>query len=359
MHLTRTNDDKSYIADAYYSMAQFWSEMQKHTDGLAEGSIWDTFESGERVILERKLAKLYGAPDAVVICSGMGAIAVTLIAISAHLQLPIQRNSLYGYFENVDLMENVLDKCKLLGKSGEPGIKLIEPISNEPRLTINLRGFNNEVNGYSVIDNSLFSISASWSFWRDRINGSFCLVESLPKYLSHTVSGGVVFGEEEMIGVIRNTARRLGMLLTRSSCKALLKDDSIDTTADRLQLLGERAQYFADTLRAERPELIVRLPQEIAQGAGLDGVRSSLVFVLYPEDINCLEEFENWSLQASKLLDGRPMVRAGYGWNRTYGRSYGKNILNTVAGTNYLRFSIGLEDLDTIKQLAKLLRRVD
>lgn len=353
-------DNNSYVADAYFSMEEFWSNMDDHEKGLSDGTIWDTYECGERRKLESRLAVLYGAPDATVICSGMGAITTAILAVSAAYQIPIECEKKYGYFENSDLIENLFKKLGLVGEIGTAGVKLIEPITNEPSLRVNLCNLKNssETGGFSIIDNSLFSVSAPWKTWSEQISNSFCVVESLPKYITHSVSGGVVYGEKEVIQKIRETARRMGMLLPRHSCISILEDKDVKTVKNRLEKMGNSANLFAQTIREERPELTVRLPQEVAQGAGLPNVQTSLVFILYPDELNPLEEFEFWSREVSKL-QGRPVVRAGYGWNYTYGRIYGNNKLNTNSGKTYLRFSIGLEDQDTIKQMAKILKRVN
>jgi hypothetical protein len=139
----------------------------------------------------------------------------------------------------------------------------------------------------------------------------------------------------------------------------LLLGSAFDALPDRLAEHAQAADRFADSLRRLRPELLTRVPHQVARAAGLAGACSSLVFVLYPDEIRCLEEFEAWAARVSDLSGGRPAVRAGYGWPLTYGRAYGKDALNTAAGVQYLRFSVGLESPSTLALYASALRRAE
>jgi hypothetical protein len=78
------------------------------------------------------------------------------------------------------------------------------------------------------------------------------------------------------------------------------------------------------------------------------------VFVIYPEGAPVLDDFEAWAARAEALLD-RPMVRHGYGWTGTHGRAYGANKLNAPSGIEYIRFSVGLETPDVLRELAGFL----
>ena len=354
--LTRNDHpDSPAVADAYESMSAFWRSMEQHARGLERGTIWDTFECGERRTLERTIANIYQAPDAVVVSSGMCAISVAVMAIARTFGLKVQRNIGYGYFESTDVIDNVFRPLGVTQDSAGGGIALMEPVVNAPTLRAHA-SWALEAK-FVLIDNSLFSVSMNWPLWRQHLKGSFCLIESLPKYWTHAASGGVVVGDSDAIEVVRTTARQLGVLLSRQACVSILKERYVETVTERLHTMAANTQVFASVLRDTRPELVVRLPHEIAWGFGLDKALSSLAFVLYPLDLPMEEEFERWAVSAAGLT-GHPMIRAGYGWDETYGRAYGHNILNTAAGCAYLRFSVGVEAKDTIAQIARALGRV-
>src|SRR5262249_47178305 len=95
------------VADAFASMEEFWTALRQHEAGVRLGSIWDTYESGERRQAEAALARAYDAPAAVVVCSGMAAITVSLIGASLFTGRPVERSTSCGYFEIVDVMEGI------------------------------------------------------------------------------------------------------------------------------------------------------------------------------------------------------------------------------------------------------------
>lgn len=143
--------------------------------------------------------------------------------------------------------------------------------------------------------------------------------------------------------------------MSRAASTAVL-DASIETAADRLGQHAANAELFARELAEQRPDLEVRIPHQVARTAGLDGACSSLVFLIYPPGASVLDDFETWAARAEQLV-GRPMVRHGYGWTGTHGRAYGPNKLNAPAGTEYIRFSVGLEPPEVLSELAGLMAR--
>ncbi|MFS0752934.1 PLP-dependent transferase [Oceanobacillus sp. 1P07AA] len=330
--------------------------MEQQSLGNRFGSIWDTYECGERTRLENELANLYKAPDSLVVSSGMAAITCVLLDLMTNHNLYLSDEKTYGYFEINNLIESVFNKLFPMNPVNKK-IKIIEPIVNEPGMTINLNNLTDldETNAL-IIDNSLFSSSVPWPEWRKRARGKLFVIESLPKYLTHKVSGGVIIGEKDLLESLRQTARKIGVLLSRQASEKILNED-FKTHNRRLERLKDNADVFANKLRDIRPDLVVQTPHDLAAGAGLIRAKSSLVFVYYPNDQQLDREFSDWAKNTSRLLDNRPMVRAGYGWNKTYGRAYGNNQLNTSKGQKYLRFSIGLENKDIIEQMAVHLRR--
>ena len=347
----RVDATEPAVADEYRSMEHFWRAIQGHAEGRSFGSVWDTYEAGERRQLEAVLAEGFGAPDAVVVSSGMGAITASLLALSLESGCRVEGGCHSGYFESTDLIDGALRPLGAVGPG--PGVRLVEPISNEPSLRQNIRALSADVPAM-VIDNSMFSWSVPYETWSHLATAPLCVVESIPKYLCRTVSGGVAYGARHVIEPIRTLARRMGLLLSRQSCIAILSQD-FSTVTQRLRAHADNAECFARHIAERSPELAVRLPHRVARGAGLPSACASLVFVIYPEDQACLQEFESWAAYVLSEFH-RPFVRAGYGWPVTYARAYGDDALNTPAKREYVRISVGLEPGPELARLAAGLR---
>jgi hypothetical protein len=330
-------------------MSALWRALREHEAGASPGSIWDTYESGERRLLERRLAETYGAPAATAVCTGMTGVMNALMAASLAVDAPLEEPRHCGHYEILDLFEGVLGR---LGPRTQVGIRVVEPVTNDPTLRVHTDAIE-EPAAAVVIDNSLFSVSLPWPVWAQRSPSPLLVVESIPKFLCREANGGVIFGEEDMVEAVRDLSRRTGTLMSRGASTAVL-DASIETAAERLRSHAAKAELFARALRARRPDLEVRIPHQVARSAGLEGACSSLVFLIYPPAASVMDDFEAWASRAEQML-GRPMVRHGYGWTQTYGRAYGRNKLNAPAGTEYIRFSVGLEPPDVLEELAGLI----
>lgn len=337
------------IADAFTSMSALWEALEEHERGERPGSIWDTYESGERRLLERRLAETYGAPAATVICTGMTGIMNALMAASLAVGAGLEEPKYCGHYEILDLFSGVLSR---LGTQAEKGVRIVEPITNDPTLTVQLDAISQPADAI-VIDNSLMSVSLPWKTWRPRTDAPLLVVESIPKFLCREVNGGVVFGEEDLIETVRDLSRRTGTLMSRES-STLVLDSSVERAADRVREQAANTELFAEVLAGHRPDLEIRIPHMILRDAGLEDASSSLVFAIYPEGKPVLPEFDAWTERAGKLVD-RPMVRHGYGWDETHGRAYGPNKLNAPGGTEYVRFSVGFEPPELLTELAELL----
>ncbi|MFL5819826.1 MAG: hypothetical protein ACJ76S_03995 [Solirubrobacteraceae bacterium] len=337
------------VADAYASMRALWHALSEHETGASPGSIWDTYESGERRLLERRLAETYGAPAATAVCTGMTGVMNALMAASLAVGGALEEPRYCGHYEILDLFEGVLGR---LGSRAEVGVRVVEPVTNDPTLRVHTHALGEPASAV-VIDNSLFSISLPWEVWSSRSSSPLLVVESIPKFLCREANGGVIFGEEDLVAAVRDLSRRTGTLMSRAASTAVL-GASIELAADRVRQHAANAELFAEALARRRPDLEVRIPHQVARSAGLEGACSSLVFLIYPPGASVLEQFEAWAGRAERLL-GRPMVRHGYGWTKTYGRAYGPNKLNAPAGTEYIRFSVGLEPPDVLAELAELM----
>jgi hypothetical protein len=339
------------VADAFPSMSALWDALSEHERGAEPGSIWDTYESGERRRLELQLAEMYGAPDATAVCTGMTGVMNALLAASLETRSGLEEPGHCGHYEILDLFAGVLGR---LDRGAEAGVRVVEPVVNDHSLRVELEAITRPARAI-VVDNSLFSLSLPWEVWHSRVAAPLLVVESIPKYLCREVNGGVIFGEPELLRAVRELSRRSGTLMSRTSSVIALS--SLEKVLDRLRSHAANAELFAKGLQRARPDLNVRVAHAVAQQAGLKGACSALVFAVYPPDAPVLDEFEAWAQRAGQLV-GRPTVRHGYGWSCTYGRAYGANRLNARGGTEYIRFSVGLEGEDVLLSLARLLSRL-
>src|ERR671935_2469235 len=121
------------VADAYSSMSALWEALGEHERGARPGSIWDTYESGERRLLERRLADAYGAPAATVVCTGMTGVMHASIAASLAVGAGVEEPRHCGHYEILHLYDGLLGR---LASPTEVGVRLLEPVTNDPTLQV-------------------------------------------------------------------------------------------------------------------------------------------------------------------------------------------------------------------------------
>lgn len=340
------------VADAFESMDEFWAALADHSAGSTRGSVWDTYEAGERRELEQSLSDGFAAPSAVVVSSGMAAATVALLTMTVTTGTALAPAKWCDYFELTDLCQRIMGP--LLGEARHSGTRIVEPVSNSPGLKTSLRAVD-DADGPVIVDNSLFSWSVPWPEWRKRNARELLVFESIPKFLNREVSGGVIYGDTILTDHARSIARATGTLLHRRACLSVL-ENGIGNVRSRIAVHADRARAFAEELQGRRPDLVVRRPDALARAAGLRGADSALVFAIYPEDADCTIEFDAWAAACQRMC-GRPMVRAGYGWQTTHARAYGNDPLNSDPSTAFVRFSIGLEEEAMVKAFAARLTR--
>lgn len=344
------------VADQYPTMDAFWSDVEAQEAGRSTGTFWDTYEHGRRRRLEQSLATAYGAPDAVLVNSGMAGIHTALVSATEHgrrpLRLPPRR-----YFETHDLVENVP-----LGRPADPSlgaVAFLEPVTNAPTLDVNdPAAMGPGVESY-VVDNSVFGHAFPYADLRSWLGGAPVLVvESLAKYLSGLVSGGVVYGERETVDTVRTFARRTGQLL-QGAALAHLSPVDVRLARQRVHTHVAAAAEFITHVDRSVWEVMepdarqieeARVPAELRMG--------SLVF-LRPRDAStdCAGVVDRW-IAATTGLEQPVRLQAGFGWPWTTTRSYGVDRLNQPDGPRYIRVSVGALDTAHVKEQAAALRAV-
>lgn len=348
-------DDKNGIsvADAYDSMNEFWAALKAQRQTGESGSIWDTYEAGERRAAELQLAKLFGSDDAVLVNSGMAALTVAAMAAAAEYSVKIRPPESSSYFEISNWYKTIISPLGLnTTSSKEPAVELREAVTNTPSLTpYGVLGQQGNSALCTILDNSLFSVSVGWAQWAQLFKSDLLIFESIPKYLCRQISGGVIYGCGSSIERVRNIALASGVLLQRRACALLLKEE-LFKIPQKILNQSINAEFIANRLREQRKDLLVKLPHEIARVAGLSSAACSLVFVIYPEDKSMINEFDAWCKQV-KINLRRPLVRAGYGWSETHARCYGNDELNTSTPTAYMRISAGVSS-DEVERVLNL-----
>ncbi|WP_030816781.1 hypothetical protein [Streptomyces sp. NRRL F-2799] len=344
------------VADQYATMDDFWSDAAAQEKGLSTGTFWDTYEHGRRRQLERALATAYGSPDAVLVNSGMAGIYTALVTATEHgrrpLRLPERR-----YFETHDLVENVP-----LGRPADPSlgsVAFLEPVTNAPTLDVNDPAtLGPEVDRF-VVDNSLFGHAFPYRDLSSWVSGRPVLVvESVAKYLSGLISGGVVYGDREAVDTVRAFARRTGQLL-QGAALAYLTPGDIRLASTRIRTHMAAAAEFAAHVDQTSWEIMEPDAALLRRAALPSGLRTGSLLFLRPSDrgADCAAIVDRW-VAATAALDQPVRLQAGFGWPWTTTRSYGVDRLNQPDGPRYIRISVGAVDPTHVKQQALALNTV-
>ncbi|WP_217548947.1 hypothetical protein [Streptomyces sp. GbtcB6] len=344
------------VADQYATMEDFWSDVAAQEKGLSGGTFWDTYEHGRRRRLEQALAEAYGSPDAVLVNSGMAGIFTALVCATEHGRRPL-RLPPRQYFETHDLVENVP-----LGRPADPSlgaVAFLEPVTNAPTLDVNAPTALGPGVDRFVVDNSVFGHAFPYEDLRSWLGGaSVLVVESLAKYLSGLVSGGVVYGEPEAVNAVRTFARRTGQLLQGAALAYL---SPVDIRLARQRILTHVAAATEFTATVDRTVWEVMEPDAglLDRAAVPTRLRMGSLVFLRPldETTDCAAAVNRW-IAATSDLDQPVRLQAGFGWPWTTTRSYGVDRLNQPDGPRYIRISVGAVDPVHAKEQAMMLNTV-
>lgn len=192
--------------------------------------------------------------------------------------------------------------------------------------------------------------------------GSGCrpvlVVESVAKYLSGLISGGIVYGDREAVDAVRTFARRTGQLL-QGAALAYLSPADIRLARTRILTHVAAAAEFA--AHVDRTAWEVMEPDAyLLERAGLPSrLRTGSLLFLRPSDdsADCAAIVGRW-VAATSDLDQPVRLQAGFGWPWTTTRSYGVDRLNQPDGPRYIRISVGAVDPTHAKQQALALNPV-
>jgi len=369
--------DSFEVADRYSSMQHFWKEADRIETGDSAGTYWDTYENGERRRLEKTLAQGYGSEDALLLNSGMSAIAVALGGVTLRAGDHIVTGQC-NYFETQGFLTRFFEPCGIkiirvdLGASGQlldavrthrPKVVLLETVINAPSLDCpcDLESCLKEfAEPYFIIDNSIQSWLTPWFDVEACAPDHVVVVESATKYITNEVMCGVVYGGGTVLSDIRHFARDTGQQL-QGRALHFLQEPMLARLQERLSLHNSNVRLFASALRdnvksgMKIETLDAHAPtvgwQPFAVGVGC------LVFVQSTtDDVEWADVLRLWRQRLREDMDQiAPEIRAGFGWLRTSARSYEGTRLNQSTAPVYLRISCGIEPEETMTAMAEAL----
>lgn len=333
------------VADPFNSMGDFWMAYSQQQEGRTLGTIWDSYESGYRRVLEHKFANVFGAESAVLVNSGMAAIFASVYS-GCRFSAPSLGSNRRRYFESTELFES-------LSKTVPDSVTFIEPVVNSFKLEKFPRS---DVPAHrAVIDNSMHSTRLPYSFFAMHLarDTEFLIVESLSKYVTNAVSAGIVYGSKVATESVRSFARMSGIQLAYPAAAAICQTD-IELNAERVALHTLAAKCFVAALDLETWDLSTPF------GDGLFPINDTGALVyLRPRCGSSVDHVVDRWVRASAAAppEERISVRAGYGWPLTTVRAYSSTTLNQADADEYIRISVGLVSSSTAHKQASALNR--
>lgn len=377
----------SSIARNYDSMDEFWSDADAQSIGASPYTFWDTYEHGRRRQIERVVAGVYGAEDALLLNTGMSAVTA---AIEAAELRPGDRllTGLHSYFETSEYLEKHLsprgveilrvpiadpEAMRITIARAKPRLILFETTTNAPDAAVPL-GFEawlpNCPDALVVCDNTVQGPLTRW-FSDPEIAGllpaQFLVVESATKYLSQSVMAGIVYGNRQQVDRARAFARVTGQQLQEKAFNYLRKGD-LQHVIRRLKLHSRNTELVGNELsRPWGDNFSVRLLSGSARAhqirpdlfsAGVGGI----VF-LVPHHAGssldgaqtiCRRVLASWRDRLGAMGYLVP-IRAGFGWNETSARIYETGALNQPNAPAYLRISVGIEPKAVVRHFGATL----
>lgn len=376
------------VARSYTSMDEFWEDADSQVRGESRYTFWDTYEHGRRRQLEHIFARAYGAESALLLNSGMSAIAVIIGMLKLSRGCKILTGE-YCYFETSDYLRRFIAESGIevlrspvddverffeTLREAQPELVLIETVTNLPGVTVP-RGFKDWLSvspgTFFMIDNSVQSHLTRWFEILESKTSQFVVVESATKYLTQECMAGVVYGCAEVIDEAREFARATGQQLQEKSFNYLCEAE-VEMASRKLARHTRNVSVFQDELknfssmfqvnRTLDAELINGNNQPEVNEIFQNGVGALIFIALSPLFTNGLLKLEQmhrsllkcWCERA-KAIGLEVPVRAGFGWNRTTARVYESQRLNQADSPSYLRISVGIEPIWIIRLLARSL----
>lgn len=368
------------IAQRYESMEEFWADADAQLAAASPRTFWDTYEHGRRRGLEAQLARIYGAPEALLLNSGMSAVAVALGSRTLRSGARLLTGE-RSYFETTDYLERFVRACGIevvrapIERPGvlaaalrelRPEVALLETVTNVPSVPVarGIEQWSREGGStFLVIDNSAQGHLTRWSEVLEGAWDRALVVESGTKYLTQECMAGVVYGGGEAFAAARHLARATGQQLQEKAFSYLCEAE-LERVGEKLARHSSNARAFAAELREAGSFALVHTLDSCATdeerrgfpfGAGVGALvflalssRSTGAATLEARHREVLRRWRARARAAGLELD----IRAGFGWINTSARVYESSRLNQDDAPCYLRVSLGVEPTSTIRALA-------
>lgn len=145
---------------------------------------------------------------------------------------------------------------------------------------------------------------------------------------------GILYGNEDLIDKARDFARDTGQQLQEKAFNFISKTE-IRNINKKLQLHKRNVKYFVSTIKNRIKNINIKTV-------------GALIFIQFKRSSpkTYRKIVDQWHKRS--LI----YIRAGFGWNKTSVRVYESTMLNQEDAPSYIRISVGIEPLSTIKKIA-------
>lgn len=372
-------NSRATIATCYSSMDEYWRDAQAQASGKSSKTIWDIYEHGSRRRLEANFAAMLNAQSALLLNSGMSAISVAMNAVGLKPtdHVFVGKSS---YFETNEVLEHCADVigCRIHSidflntsvfehalREFSPKLLVVETATNCPAPEL-LPDFSQVDFGSNrpmiICDQTIVGFPDTDVSLK--YPGEVIYLASLSKFVTNSISAGLIFGEVSLIDSCRRIARFSGQNLQERAFN-FIRDSDINCVKYRMKIHQRNVQLFVDALTQVKSalSLLRTLGRDyLGETADDPDVQGCLVFLaLTPsrghdyfssELVEChravVGHWQDFSRRHGEAFD----IRSGFGWRTTSIRCYEGSQLNQSNAPSYMRISVGLETRRTTASLA-------
>lgn len=368
---------RARVARTYESMEELRQDALAQAQGRSPHAVWEGHEHGRRRQLEEALAACHHCESALLLNSGMSAVAVAVGTVrpARGATLLIGRR---GHFETLDYLTRfvaplgvkmvhvppgnaaaVVDALRTL----RPEMALFETAANTPGGDVPSgvrRWFEASSSTLFVVDNTVQSVLTRWFDGEAADQPRLVVVESATKYLAHHCTAGLIYGPAAIVDRMRELARATGQQLQEKAFN-FLRPAEIEHLPWKLSRHAGNVRVFVDELAAA-PAIDVR-----TLDSGSDDEARAVIFRHGPGGILFVrlrghgsgeqahrEILAEWQAEARRQGAWVP-VRAGFGWNDTTAIVHEPSLGKHEGELTYLRISVGIEPENVARRLARAL----
>ena len=291
-HGYRPQDAEGALMPPVYMTSTYAFERSADSEAVAagerEGPLYGREENPTQAVLERRLANLEGAEDAVVFASGMGAVGSLLLSLLSQGDEVVVHHTLYSNtfaltqealprFGIVVRAVDLTDPAALAAVLG-PRTKMVyfETPVNPTAEVLDIAALATLAHqaGALVVVDSTF---ASPALQRPLEHGADLVLHSLTKYINGhgDLLGGAVLGRHETVELIRRHGLRYITGATMAPLSAFMVLRGMKTLALRMERHCATAMQIATMLAAHPAVSVVSYPF-LESGAGYATARRQM-----------------------------------------------------------------------------------